>query len=187
MYRWDCPLCGFTASVPEERDTHLKEGCSSKPMTDQDRLRALCPHEFGKLRETVPCQICEWPRPHYEIEHNICPCCGFQPGYDRPEYYQWSGQWWAAGDDRKPRILRALEAAERRIAALCDAHEEAFIAKEAAEARVTVLEAALKELESEIRACIAHPTKLPGNPMMQQWADSLAALHPEGSPAPEGP
>ena len=159
-------------------------------MTDQDRLRALCPHEFGKLRETVPCQICEWPRPHYEIEHNICPCCGFQPGYDRPEYYQWSGQWWAAGDDRKPRILRALEAAERRIAALCDAHEEAFIAKEAAEARVTVLEAALRE----VLACeTKHDErghaylKVPARSLNDLGAQIFILLNPEGSPAPEGP
>lgn len=67
--------------------------------------------QLAASKDTQPCAVCEWPRPAGDIEHNICPCCGFQPGYDEPSVYQWNGAWWSSGQPPKV-VLNLLARAE---------------------------------------------------------------------------
>jgi hypothetical protein len=95
-------LCHYRRESERPRDEVITE------------LRARLTRAVRELRQQHPCAICRWPRPA-DNEHNICECCGFQEGYDRPEYYEWDGQWWAKDIDRAPLIVERYEAALKLI------------------------------------------------------------------------
>jgi hypothetical protein len=72
-------------------------GCalySEALLAEIDALRAEMQALSSAARDTTDCIICEWPNPP-DNEHHICPCCGFQPGYNSPDIYAWDGKWWA--------------------------------------------------------------------------------------------
>ena len=95
------------------------------------------------------------------------------------------------------------EAAEARVTELAWQNERQRIKLEEAEARVTVLEAALRQLRGDMRQRSAD-TKVVRDEEpdarytpavftafieeLDKWTNDIATLlHPEGSPAPEGP
>jgi len=103
-----------------------------------------------KARDTKPCEVCEWPQP-IDNEHFICECCGFQPGYDRPESFTWNGEWWAGWkEDKPPRIVRQLTEALRAAESKRDEHWEDL----AEVAKYEAAESALQAKEQDVdRLC----------------------------------
>lgn len=95
--------------------TQVKEAAEAALLVkeaENQKLRGL----LQKARDTYPCNICGWPRP-FDAEHNICKCCGYQPGYDDPAIYKWDGAWWSRSAEGKPQILLAMEATLARLTA----------------------------------------------------------------------
>lgn len=126
--RGRCPSCGaaslflgsngyVTCSVIGCKEPGAATDLLADPKSVIDTLRAekeqaqeAKARMWVEARYQQPCVICGWPRP-LNNEHNICECCGFQPGYDDPTRYQWNGAFWAACIEPKPKILTHFEAA----------------------------------------------------------------------------
>lgn len=104
-------LCYYKSESERPRDEVVTE------------LRASLAAVWKRARETQPCEVCRWPRP-LDIEHNICECCGFQPGYGRSEFHEWDGEWWAKGIDRQPVIVERMERTIERLEAELDLHRQ---------------------------------------------------------------
>lgn len=50
------------------------------------------------------CPMCLWPGPPDRVGY-VCPCCGFEEGFDDVRTYVWSGEWWAQSIE-PPLIVR---------------------------------------------------------------------------------
>lgn len=64
----------------------------------------------AKEQPPMPCKVCLWPGPVAPNEGDICPCCGFEAGFDDVEVYRWDGRWWSSAQQQPP-LIEHLDAA----------------------------------------------------------------------------
>lgn len=79
--------------------------------------------EFQHYKYHLPeCPICGWTV--NGEEYSICPCCGYEPGYDDSmvggiDGYRdrWDGTWWARDieGDEPPQIVQRLQARVKEL------------------------------------------------------------------------